>query len=190
MNPSWLKKIYDNRKFISFRIEPRTCLTDPSQLNFVPMGVFKTKQSSLYISVIYQKENALCLATYVKCDCMRFFSCKDSIFMELRDIRLNNDCIYMYLYIEFEFNSRFIQYQKIWFMHSVLPRHKKLNSISVHLNFLCNFVLQQIKLRAVSVAGPIMTPTDFVMRQCGAVITAARTGCADTALFTAAVIFS
>lgn len=47
-----------------------------------------------------------------------------------------------------------------------------------------------IELRAVSVAEPIMTQTDFVMRQCGAAITAARTGCARTVLFTAAVISS
>uniref|UniRef100_K1QW28 Uncharacterized protein n=1 Tax=Magallana gigas TaxID=29159 RepID=K1QW28_MAGGI len=29
MNPSWLKKIYNIRRFISFRIEPRTCLAAP-----------------------------------------------------------------------------------------------------------------------------------------------------------------
>lgn len=43
MNFSWLKKIYNNRKFRFFRIEFRICLIDLSQLNFVFMGVFKIK---------------------------------------------------------------------------------------------------------------------------------------------------
>lgn len=59
----------------------------------------------IYISYILERK---CIISCNICKMWlhAFFSCKDSIFMELRDIRLNNDCIY--LYIEFEFNSRFI----------------------------------------------------------------------------------
>lgn len=64
---------------------------------------------------------------------MRFFFLANSpFFMELRDITLNTDCIYLYISINLKCNFRFIKHQKIW----ITPFY--LNKTKIELN-LCSF---------------------------------------------------
>lgn len=64
--------------------------------------------------------------------CGFFFLANIPFFMELRDITLNTDCIYLYISINLKCNFRFIKHQKIW----ITPFY--LNKTKIELN-LCSF---------------------------------------------------
>lgn len=76
--------------------------------------------------------------------CGFFFLANIPFFMELRDITLNTDCIYLYISINLKCNFRFIKHQKIWITLFYLNKTKiELNVCSFKFFVYFLFVVDQ-----------------------------------------------